>query len=264
MRKVLALIVAPSLLLLVAGCGGADRRGGSVQSAGHDLNGRELRIAVENAYPPFNFVSEDTGEGIGWDYDACRAMCEVIDCRPVFVEVPRGTIVEGVAAREYDMAANGLAVTLEREELVDFSAPYMLIRQVLLIRADEVEIVDEPSLVASDAIVGVQMGTLNEQVAHSLVGEDRVRDFDTFDLPVQALVAGDVDAVLLDEPAAGGFVEQYVDQIRIASGPIAGEERRAFAFPPGSDLIEPVDYAIGVLTDNGTLEQLYEKWWGQR
>jgi len=32
-----------------------------------DLGGREVTIAVENAYLPFNYIDPDTGEGAGWD-----------------------------------------------------------------------------------------------------------------------------------------------------------------------------------------------------
>ncbi|MCZ7546342.1 MAG: transporter substrate-binding domain-containing protein [Anaerolineae bacterium] len=44
-----------------------------------DLGGREVVVAVENQYPPFNFIDEN-GEGAGWDYDAWRAICELLNC----------------------------------------------------------------------------------------------------------------------------------------------------------------------------------------
>jgi ABC-type amino acid transport substrate-binding protein len=106
---------------------------------------------------------------------------------------------------------------------------------VILVRADEADIVDEASLVASDAPVGTQIGTTNEAVAIDLVGEDRVQSFDTFDLPVQALIAGDVDAVIIDEEAANGFAERNPGKIKITGDPLTGEEQLGFVFPPGSD-----------------------------
>ncbi len=161
------------------------------------------------------------------------------------------------------MVADGVTITPERDEIVDFSIPYMVIAQYIVVRADETEIVDEASLVASDAIVGTQIGTTNEAKAIELVGEDRVQSFDTFDLPIQALIAGDVDAVIMDQEAAQGFVEQNPDKIKILPEPVTGAEELGFVFPPGSDLIEPVNYAIKVLQENGTLDQLYQKWWGE-
>jgi len=229
----------------------------------YDLGGLEVNIAVENAYPPFNYIDEVTNEAVGWDYDACRAICEVLNCTPVFVEAAWEGIFEATAAGEYDMVADGVTITPERDEVVDFSNPYMVIQQFILVRMDETEIVDEASLVASEAIVGTQIGTTNEARAIELVGEDRVQSYDTFDLPVQALMAGDVGAVIIDEEAGRGFVEQNAGAIRLLEEPVTGAEELGFVFPPGSDLVEPVNYALQVLEENGTLDELYQKYWGE-
>ncbi len=187
----------------------------------------------------------------------------MLNCTPVFVEAAWEGIFEATAAGEYDMVADGVTITAERDEVVDFSIPYMVIAQFIVVRAEETEIVDEASLIASDAIVGTQIGTTNEAKAIELVGEDRVQSYDTFDLPVQALIAGDLGAVLLDEEAAKGFVEQNPDDIKILPEPVTGAEELGFVFPPGSDLVEPVNYALGVLEADGTLDALYDKYWGE-
>ncbi|HIE39345.1 MAG TPA: transporter substrate-binding domain-containing protein [Anaerolineales bacterium] len=263
MRRSLSLTILMLLVLVAAGCAPPTPTEPPPEEAGYDLEGREVRIAVENAYPPFNYIDEETGEPAGWDYDACRAICEVINCTPVFVEAAWEGIFEATAAGEYDMVADGVTITPERDEIVDFSIPYMVIAQYIVVRIDETEIVDEASLIASDAIVGTQIGTTNEAKAIELVGEERVQSFDTFDLPIQALIAGDVDAVLMDEEAARGFVEQNPDAIKILDEPVTGAEELGFVFPPGSDLVEPVNYAIQVLQENGTLDALYQKYWGE-
>ena len=263
MRRSLSLTILMLLVLVAAGCAPPTPTEPPPEEAGYDLEGREVRIAVENAYPPFNYIDEETGEPAGWDYDACRAICEVINCTPVFVEAAWEGIFEATAAGEYDMVADGVTITPERDEIVDFSIPYMVIAQYIVVRIDETEIVDEASLIASDAIVGTQIGTTNEAKAIELVGEDRVESFDTFDMPIQALIAGDVGAVIMDEEAAKGFVEQNPDVIKILDEPVTGAEELGFVFPPGSDLVEPINYALGVLEADGTLDALYDKYWGE-
>ncbi len=263
MRKAFALIAGLVLVTLLAGCGGGPAAPTEAPiGEEYDLGGRTVRIGVENAYPPFNYIDEETGEPAGWDYDACRAICEVINCTPEFVEAAWEGIFEATAAGQYDMVADGVTITPERDEVVDFSIPYMVIVQVLVVRADETDIVDKDSLIASGATVGTQIGTTNETVAIELVGEDRVKSFDTFDLPVQALISGDVDAVVLDKEAAEGFLEVNPDAIKILDVELTEPEELGFVFPPGSDLVEPVNYAIKVLQDNGTLDTLYDKYWG--
>ncbi len=258
----LALVVALSIVLASCGTTGpAD----TPADTGNDLGGQEIRVAVENAYPPYNYIDEATNEAVGWDYDAVRAMCEIINCVPIFVEAAWDGIFEATAAGEYDMVADGVTcsgdVGAERDEVIDFSIVYGSSFQSIVVRADETTIVDEASLVASDAMVGTQIGTTNEAKAIELVGEDRVLSYDTFDLPVTALMAGDVDAVVIDGSAAEGFLAQNPDDIMILPAPITGAEDFCFVFPTGSSLIGPINFAIESLRDDGTLDTLEAKWW---
>src|SRR5687768_15598361 len=51
-----------------------------------DHGGREVTVAIENAYLPFNFIDPATGEGIGWDYEALAILGERLNFVPVFEE----------------------------------------------------------------------------------------------------------------------------------------------------------------------------------
>jgi polar amino acid transport system substrate-binding protein len=270
--KRLALLSLIAIVAIVLGACGTvapttEPGAGPGEGEAPDLGGMEIRVGVENAYPPFNYIDEITDEGVGWDYDALRAICEVINCTPIFVEAAWEGIFEATAAGEYDMVADGITISgelgAERDQVVDFSIPYMTIAQGIVVRIDETEIVDEASLIASDAMVGTQIGTTNEARGIELVGEDRVQSYDTFDLPIQALIAGDVGAVIIDEEAAKGFVSQYPDKIKLLPEPVTGAEDLGFIFPPGSELIEPINYAIRALEADGTLDALYQKYWGE-
>ena len=224
-----------------------------------DLGGREVTIAVENAYPPFNYIDEASGEAVGWDYDVGRAICERLNCTPVFVEAAWEGLFEAMAAGEYDVAFDGITLTLARSLKVDFSDPYVEYGQVILVRADETEITDEESLVSSDKIVGTQIGTTNEIAAIKLVGEDRVVSFDTYDMPVVALLSGDVDCVIIDEVAAIGFMRENPDKLKIAFHVTTGEFL-ALAFPPKSDLVEPFNWAMQEMFADGTMDEICQKW----
>lgn len=223
-----------------------------------DLGGREVHIAVENAYPPFNLIDE-AGEAIGWDYDVWRAICQEINCTPVFVEAAWDGLFEAMAAGEYDVAADGITLTLARSLKVDYSDPYIEYGQVVLVRADETEITDEEWLVASDKNIGTQIGTTNELTALKLVSEERVISFDTYDMPVVALLAGDVDCVIIDEVAAIGFMRENPDQLKVAFNVTSGE-LLAFAYPPLSDLVAPVNWALQEMFADGTMDEICEKW----
>jgi polar amino acid transport system substrate-binding protein len=226
-----------------------------------DLGGREVRIAVENAYPPFNVIDEETGEAVGWDYDVGREICERLNCTPVFVEAAWEGLFEAMAVGEYDVAFDGITLNLPRSLKVDFGDPYIEYGQVILARADDdrAALADEESLVASDLTVGTQLGTTNEIAGIKLVGEERVVSFDTFDMPVAALMAGDVDTVIIDEVAAIGFMNASPGEMRVAFQATGGE-LLALTFPPLSPLVEPFNWAMQEMFADGTMDQICEEW----
>jgi len=255
---VLALLAV--LALALAACGGkaeapateAPQPEGGAAAGLPDLGGRTVTVAVENAYPPFNFIDEDTGEAKGWDYDAVREICKRINCVPEFKEAAWDGIFEAMAAGEYDVLADGVTYTEERDQVVDFSIPYVTIGQVLLVRADCGK-ADEAKL------VGTQIGTTNEIVAKEHFPEERVKSFETFDAAVLALMSGDIDGVVIDNVSALGFMDANPGKLKVL-GQLTSDEQLAFVFPPGSDLIEPWNAALESMKKDGTLDELNKKW----
>jgi polar amino acid transport system substrate-binding protein len=227
-----------------------------------DLGGREITVAVENAYPPFNSVDEN-GNGIGWDYDAFTEICKRLNCVPVFTEAAWDGIFEATAAGQYDVVADGVTITDERKKTVAFSDPYMKINQIILVRADETRFNDSQSLTdQTDLTVATQLGTTNEAVAIDLVGESRVKSFEQFDGPVLALLSGDADAVVIDEQAGLGFMQINEGKMKMLDERLTSEEL-GFVYKQGSDLIAPIDAALAAMKADGTLATLYAKWWPQ-
>ena len=101
-----------------------------------DLGGRTVTVAVENAYPPFNYLDED-GNTIGWDYDVLNQICEVVNCVPEFVQTSWDGMILAVSNGEFDMAADGITITEDRSQIVDYSFGYISLVQRMLVRIDE-------------------------------------------------------------------------------------------------------------------------------
>ncbi len=224
-----------------------------------DLGGREVVIAVENAYPPFNYVGAN-GEPEGWDYDAWNEICLRINCTPVFDEWAWDGLFEAAAAGEFDVAADGITITEERARVIQFSEPYMEYGQSLLVKTGEDRFVDAEGFAANaDLRVAVQQGTTNEIAAIELVGAERVDSYEDFGVAVQALLSGDADAVVIDNVAGIGFINNNPGQLEFAGEPFTAEFL-GFIYQPGSDLVEPVDIALQSMRVDGTLAILFDRW----
>ncbi len=227
-----------------------------------DLGGREITIAVENAYPPYNSVDAD-GNGVGWDYDTFRDICDAINCTPVFQQMAWDGMLIAVSQGQVDVAADGITYTDERAESVDFSSLYQSYDETLLVRADEDRFSTVEELKAiPDFIVATQIGTTNEITAHNLFGEASTKSYDTFGAAIQALLNKDADAVVVDRPAAEGYIMAQGSMKTLAES-LAGIEGLAFAFPKGSDLVEPINAAMAYLQSTGRWDKIFTRWFKQ-
>jgi len=230
-----------------------------------DLEGRVITVAVENVYPPFNFLTDDD-EVMGWDYDVMAEICERLNCVAELIETSWDGMIIAVSTGELDMAANGITITDERKEIVDFSDGYVTLTQVFLVRADDDRFTTIEEFLADESLfIGVNPATTNYDTAVALLGDDenspRLLVMDQ-DVAVQALLAGDVDAVVVDGLVGERYVESYPDDLALIDEEITAPEELGFVFPLGSDLVEPINLALESMRQDGTLDDLNAYWFG--
>jgi polar amino acid transport system substrate-binding protein len=257
---------AEAQLKKIAGNAGETRWGYGClgQSAGaiQDLNCRQVTIAIENAYLPFNYVDLKSGNADGWDYHAWESICTRLHCEPVFVETGWEGMIQAVSDKQFDAAADGITITDERKQIVDFSEGYINIEQRLLVRLDETRFASIDDLVKNEAlVVGTQTGTTNYETAKKYLPDSRIKAFEQFPFAVQALIAGDVDAVVIDETAGQGYVGENADKVKLV-GPSMSSDQLGFVFPKGSDLVPLVNKALEAMKADGTLTKLGTQYFG--
>lgn len=250
MKKMIRVfVVALALALVATACSSDDSSGG-------DLG--EIKVGVENAYTPFNYIDAD-GNGAGFDYDIFAEICDRIGCEPTFVEAGWPAVIEETGQGVYDVSADGISITEERKEIVDYSDAYMTTIQKLMVRTDESRFGNLAQFQEGDYVLGTQVGTTNYELGATLVGEDRIDAFDQFGVAVQALIAGDVDAVIIDDIAGQGYLGVNADQTRLLADDLQSDPL-GFIFPKGSTLAAKVNEAIADMKSDGTMDELISKW----
>ena len=227
-----------------------------------DLGGKEVRIAFENAYIPFQYIELSTGKPGGWEYDAWNEICKRLNCKPVFVETGWEGMIQAVADKQFDAGADGISITDERAKIVAFSIGYISIDQRLLTRIDETRFTNLEGFLADKSLtIASQTGSTNYETAIKYIPESRIKAFEQFSFAVQALIAGDVDAVLGDETAGQGYLGENKDKVKLI-GPKIKSEFLGFVFPLGSDLVDPVNKALQAMMADGYLDKLNKKYFG--
>ena len=224
-----------------------------------DLGGKEVVIALENAYLPFNFVPKDSDKGQGWDYDVLNELGTRLNFKPVFKQFAWDNMISAVSSGQFDMAADGISITEERAKIVDYSIPYINVDQRMLVKSDSP--LKNVSDIKKDGThkIAAQKGTTNFDESVKLIGEKNVIGFDTYDLAVQAGISGDVDAVNIDDVAGQGYVGANAEKIRLLDGKLTGGGL-GFIYAKGSPLRDQIDLGLKAMVADGTLEKFNAKW----
>ncbi|MCW5721238.1 MAG: transporter substrate-binding domain-containing protein [Devosia sp.] len=230
-----------------------------------DLNGRVMHAVTENAYYPLNFADPATGEGIGLEYDVINEVARRLNATVEWDLTAWDVMIEAVRAGQFDIGADGITITAERAEQIAFTIPFITVEQYFLVRADEARIAGPESFAENtDLLFGAQAGTSSFYTAiyDVLDGDEanpRVKTFDSFGAAVQALKAGDVDAVIADQAASAGYIGADPGAFKQAGAAIKSDPF-GFILTPGSDLVEPVNAALAQLAAEGWLEARIKHW----
>lgn len=222
-----------------------------------DLEGQELTIGSDTAYPPFEFVNEDN-EIVGFDVDLLAAICEKVNCNATFQTTGFDGIFAALAAGEFDAVASAVTITEERAEVVDFTRPYLNAGQIVTTRVDS-DISGPEDL--RGKTVGVQLGTTGDIAASDYAEEESIQRFQTIDLAMTALAQGDVDAVIADAPTSLDIVfKQFSDDLKLVGLPFTDEYYGIAVRQETPEITEAFDAAIAELLEEGELATLAEKW----
>ena len=230
-----------------------------------DLKGRSVSAVTENAFTPLNFVDPKTGKAMGWEYDAVNEIGRRLNAKIVWNICSWDTMIQAVRDGQYDVGMDGISITDDRRKQVDFSDPYMVSQQFMLVRKDETRFKNAAEFAANPKLlIGSQAGTTNFYVAvyNVLDGKEdnpRIKLLETFGATVQALLSGDVDCVLMDAASSRGYVGANPEKLKVVGEPL-GTDNYGFIFKLDSDLVAPFNAAIKAMKDDGTLEKLTTRW----
>lgn len=269
MKKIIALVLAILMMsALFVGCGtnaGTDADADATKdSAMTDYeyvkaNGK-LKIGY-TVYDPMNYTDEN-GEFVGFDTEYAKLVCEELGVEPEFIEINWDTKEVNLNAKDIDCIWNGFTITEEREEQLDFTTPYILNKQVVVIRkADADKYKDTASLkaatlTAEKASAGESAIQADENLKTAAYVESEVQTSAL--MAVKALTA---DACVVDYTVALAMVGNgdYADLMVIDGLDLAVEEY-GIGFRTDSDLVAKVNEITEGFIADGTLEAIASKY----
>ncbi len=85
-------------------------------------------------------------------------------------------------------------------------------------------------------------------------------NFNTIGLAFQALMNGDVDAVVADNVMALGYVAKYSDKLKAIGEPLTGESIGIAVCKTKTDLLKKINSGLDKVKAEGLIDTLNTKW----
>lgn len=219
------------------------------------VNADTVRMGTEAAYPPYNFIN-DNGEIDGFERDLGDELCERarLDCE--WVQNDWDSIIPNLVSGNYDTIIAGMSITEERDEVIDFTQDYFPPDPSAYVTTRD------GNKASYIGVVGAQTATI--QASHVAESGAILVEFATADETIAALRNGEVEAVLADKAFLAPIVDESNGDIKfIASDVYIGGGIGMGIRESDSDLRETFNAAIDSMKEDGSLNDLIKKWFGE-
>ena len=221
----------------------------------------KLTMSTNASFPPYEMVADD-GSFEGIDIEVAGAIAEKLGLELQVDDMGFDAALQAAQTGKSDMVMAGVTVTEERQAVMDFSNSYANGVQVVIVKEDSpIQTLDD---LANANMIGCQMGTTgyiycSDTVENGGYGEDHVTPYDDGAAAVQALVNGQIDAVVIDNMPAQEYVAANPG-LRILDTEYANEDYAIGVAKGNTALLDAINGALEELTNDGTIQSIVDKY----
>lgn len=247
------LLFAATAVALV-GCGNPSENKTQAPTGEKSTEGRELVIATEANYPPFNNLTADD-KIVGFDVDVINAVCAEIKAQCKIIAQDWDGLLPGLLTNKYDAVIAGMSITPDRLQQVDFSEPYFANTMVWLAKNDGSF---DPNNIKG-LILGSQRGTTGANyISERYDGKDgnRVQLYDTYTNAYLDMKAGRNHAVMAEKVSATDWLKENSEGFGLIGEEIDNNDNLGIAVRKGDPLKDEFNKALKTLKQNGKLAEI--------
>ena len=220
---------------------------------------KPIIIGTELDYPPYSFLNEK-GEPTGFNVELTRAIAEVMEMGIEIKIGPWGEIREALETGKID-AISGMYYSEERDKLVDFSPPCVIVSHVIFARPDSPAIESEDDLHGKDIIV-VQGDIMHDYVLKNDISQNPVL-VNTQAEALRLLASGQNDYILTAKLPGLYWVKKLKLTNLVTVGPLLRPSEYCYAVREGNaELLGRLNEGLAILKETNRYREVYDKWLG--
>lgn len=221
----------------------------------------KLTMSTNASFPPYEMVADD-GSFDGIDIEVAGAIAQKLGLELQVDDMGFDAALQAAQTGKSDMVMAGVTVTEERQAVMDFSNSYANGVQVVIVKeGSPIQTVDD---LANANMIGCQMGTTgyiycSDTPENGGFGEDHVTPYDDGAAAVQALMNGQIDAVVIDNMPAQEYVAANPG-LKILDGEFTNEDYAIGVAKGNTALLDAINDALEELTADGTIQSIVDKY----
>ena len=211
----------------------------------------------EGGVPFILYDPSDPTKLTGFETEIAEALAAELGLKAQFVQNVWDILIPGMQRGLYDIAINGIEVTPERQEMINFTIPYYVTYLQMVVPKGN------PAGVTNlENAKGHAIGTLRGSYAYETLAKAGITDIRSYEneaTAYQDMQNGRLDAVVMDAPMSI-YYSKFNPMFEFVGEPI-GRMEYAMTIRKGEDeFLHRVNEAIVKLRDNGTLRRIYDRW----
>ena len=251
-----------SVLLLFFGLLSLYPFGEGVAGTLEDVKARgKLIVGVKTDYPPFGFLDKK-GINKGFDIDIAKTLSKELfgnEDAVEFVSVTSENRIPLLTSKKIDVLMATLTITEQRKKEVDFSAPYFITPQMILVRADS-------KIAKYQDVSGKKVATIRGSTGDIAIGElvpdaERIK-FERNSEALQALKKRRVEAFVQDFVLLYALMQENRG-LRMAGLQPFRPGRYGLAVRKGDkEWLDFINATFEKMKETGEYEKLLDKWFG--
>ncbi|TMN23903.1 transporter substrate-binding domain-containing protein [Lentibacillus cibarius] len=242
------------LVSTLAACGGEEESGGDGELQD------TYTVASDTSFVPFEF--KEDGEYVGFDIDLIHAVADEAGFNIELETTNFDGIIPGLQTGSFDMAVAGIGITEKRKKKIDYSDPYFESGLAIGVQKDNDSIKDIDDL--EGKTIATRLGSTSSKYIKENIDNADTNQYEQLDQAYLAVENGSADAILYDAPNVKYYINTTGDKLKVV-GDLYKAEDYAIAISKGQEeLVKSVDEALQTIKDNGTYDEIYEKWFGEK
>lgn len=218
-------------------------------------------VGLDDAYPPMGFRDEK-GEIVGFDIDLAKKAAEKMGIQVKFQPVVWANVIMELNNKNIDVVWNGMTITAERKEKINFSKPYLANRQIV--------ITQKGSAIKTKAdLSGKKIATQAGSSSVDAVKADpsfktfkELVEFGTFTEAMMDLSTGRVEAVVIDEVVGRYYISKKPDDFKVLEENYGAEEYGIGIRKSDAAFQAELQKAIDAMIADGSAKEISQKWFG--